>query len=452
MKIIIVGCGKVGVTLAQQLSQENHDVTLIDRDEKRLSAATERADVMGVLGNGAMFQVQMEAGVRSADLMIATTESDEMNLLCCMIARKAGNYCHTIARVRDPEYIADVNYIKEELNLAMVINPELAAAQEVARLLKFPSAIKIEPFAKGRIELLKFAIPEGSVLAGLSVMDVVTRLRANVLICTVERGKSVTIPDGKFMLQSLDKVSFIASHHDAMAFFEQAGIVNNMVRSIMIVGGGRIAYYIAKALQGTKMRIKIIEMNRDRCKELSELLPKVVVINGDASDQQLLLEEGIEQTEAFAAVTGLDEENIMLSLYAGSRSHAKLITKVTKISFEDVVNSLNLGSILCPKQVIADNILRYVRAMQNSYDSEMETLYKIVAGKAEALEFRVREPSEVTDVPLEKLQLKRNLIVAAIIRNNQKITPRGQDEIRVGDKVIIVTTHMGLNKLNDILL
>ena len=451
MKIIIVGCGKVGTTLAEQLNRENHDITLIDCDSEALQSISDSTDVMSVTGNGAVYQVQMEAGIKEADLLIATTNSDELNMLCCLIAKKAGN-CHTIARIRNPEYSAEINYIREELNLSLAINPELAAAREIARLLRFPNAIKIELFAKGRTELLKFLIPKDSILDRMKVMDVVSRLKSNVLICAVERGDNVVIPDGNFEMKGGDKISFIAPHAECADFFRKAGIENNTVNSAMFVGGGKLTVYLAKALADTKIKIKIIEQDEERCRILSELLPHAMIIHGDGSDQKLLLEEGIRQTEAFASLTGFDEENILLSLYAASQSRAKLITKVNKIAFENVINALNLGSVIYPKMLTADIILQYVRAMQNSMGSNIETLYKIVADKAEALEFRVRGDSPVLGIPLEKLRTRNNLLVACINRNGRIIMPRGKDTLEAGDTVIIVTTHTGLNDLKDILM
>ena len=451
MNIIIVGCGKVGTTLAEQLNRENHDITLIDCDSEALQSISDSTDVMSVTGNGAVYQVQMEAGIKEADLLIATTNSDELNMLCCLIAKKAGN-CHTIARIRNPEYSAEINYIREELNLSLAINPELAAAREIARLLRFPNAIKIELFAKGRTELLKFLIPKDSILDRMKVMDVVSRLKSNVLICAVERGDDVVIPDGNFEMKGGDKISFIAPHAECADFFRKAGIENNTVNSAMFVGGGKLTVYLAKALADTKIKIKIIEQDEERCRILSELLPHAMIIHGDGSDQKLLLEEGIRQTEAFASLTGFDEENILLSLYAASQSRAKLITKVNKIAFENVINALNLGSVIYPKMLTADIILQYVRAMQNSMGSNIETLYKIVADKAEALEFRVRGDSPVLGIPLEKLRTRNNLLVACINRNGRIIMPRGKDTLEAGDTVIIVTTHTGLNDLKDILM
>lgn len=450
MKIIIVGCGKVGATLAEQLNNEHHDIMLIDKSADVINSITERIDVMGVVGNGAVYKVQMEAGIQETDLLIATTNSDELNMLCCLIAKKAGD-CHTIARIRNPEYHSEINYIREELGLSLAINPEMAAAMEIARLLRFPSAIKIDTFAKGRIEILKFLVPDHSILNNMRVREVLSKLHCNVLICAIEHGSEVIIPSGESVMMAGDKISFIASPAEANEFFKQAGIDNNTIWTVMMVGGGKITYYVAKLLESTKINVKILEQNMERCNELSELLPKAMVIHGDASDQELLLQEGIGQIDAFASLTGFDEENIMLSLYAASQSKAKLITKVNRIAFENVIDSMNLGSVIYPKLITSETILQYVRAMQNSMGSNVETLYKIVADRAEALEFRVANEPSIVGIPLEKLELKNNLLVAFINRKGQFISPRGKDTLEEGDRVIVVTTVTGLNDLKDIL-
>lgn len=450
MKIIIVGCGKVGITIAEELCREGHDITVIDQTSDVVESLTNSIDVMGVVGNGAVYQVQMEAGIQDADLLIATTNSDELNMLCCLIAKKAGD-CHTIARIRNPEYAAEVNFIREELNLSLSINPELASAREIARLLKFPSAIKVDTFAKGRVEILKFQIPESSVLHNMKIYEVKSKTKCDVLMCAVERGEDVIIPNGSFELHSGDKVSFIAAPMEANRFFNEVGIENNSAKSIMLVGGGKITYYLAKILEETPIKMTIIDKDMERCRFLSEEFPKAMIIHGDASDEQLLLEEGIREMDAFASMTGLDEENIILSLYAGSQTKGKLITKVNRTSFEKVINNMNLGSVIHPKLITADLIIQYVRAMQNSVGSNVETLYKIVANRAEALEFRVKEDSPVIGIPLEKMSLKSNLLVACINRNGKIITPRGKDTMEAGDTVIIVTTKTGLNDLKDIL-
>ncbi len=449
MKIIVVGCGKVGATIAAELYQEGHDITVIDQDHEVLKTITESIDVMSVEGNGAIYKVQMEADIKNADLLIATTNSDELNILCCLIAKKAGN-CHTIARIRNPEYAEEVSHIREELNLSLAINPELAAAREIARLLQFPSAIKIDTFAKGRVEIMKFQIPQHSILHNMKVYEVMPKTRCKVLMCVVERGDQVVIPNGNFQLCSGDRVSFIGSPSESNKFFREVGIVNNSAKSVMMIGGSKITYYLAKMLEDSPIKITIIERKQENCDFLSKELTHAMIIYGDASDQQLLMEEGLRQTEAFAALTGFDEENIMLSLYAARQTKAKLITKVNRISFEEVINSLDLGSVINPKLITADLILQYVRAMQNSLGSNVETLYKL-SNHVEALEFRVGKDFPMAGVPLEKMSLKPNLIVACINRNGRIITPGGKDTIEAKDTVIIVTTNTGLNDLKDIL-
>lgn len=450
MKIIIVGCGKVGCTIAEQLDQEGHNITLIDTNPDILEKMSNTLDVIGVIGNGASYNVQMEAGVVKADLLIAVTSSDELNLLCCLIAKKAGNV-HTIARVRNPVYREEINFIKEELGLSMVINPEEATASEIARLLRFPSAITIDTFAKGRVELLKFEITHESVLHNMMIADISTKLHCDILICAIERNEEVIIPSGNFILREKDKVTIVASSKNSSEFFKKIGLLNQRIKNVILIGGGKISFYLAKALLTMGMSVKIIEQSKERCEYLSTLLPEAMLINGDGTDQTLLLEEGIEYTDAIASLTNYDEENIMLSLYAKSKTKAKLITKVNRLTFENIINGLPIGSIIYPKFITAERILQYVRAMQNSLGSNIETLYRIVNNKVEALEFRVRQNSPVVGIPLEKLKLKDNLLVTCINRNGRIITPKGHDTINIGDTVIVVTTNTGLNDLKDIL-
>ncbi len=451
MKIIIVGCGKVGSTLAEHLYQEGHDITIIDRHWEKLKYLSDRIDVLGVEGNGASIATQREAGVKNSDILIATTNSDELNLLCCLIAKKAGN-CQTIARIRDPEYYNEMRYIRDELNLSMVINPEQAAAAEIARIIKFPSAIKVDHFARGRVELIKINIPEGSMLDGLKLTDMESKLRCKVLICTVERGDDLFIPHGDFQLMAGDVVSFIAPHSVALAFFKAADTnTSGAVKSIMIIGGGMMSYYVAKRLEETKISVKIIEQDFARCQSLSEMLPQAVIINGDGTDKQLLDEEGIGVVDAVGNFTGIDEENILLSLDEIEMSKAKLLTKINRITFEDVIAGLNIGSIINPNSITSDNIVRFVRALNNSKGSNVETLYKMAKGRAEALEFRVKDDSKVVGKPLMELNLRPNIIIACITKGNKVITPNGQSVIEKGDSVVIVSTERGLNDLEDIL-
>lgn len=450
MKIIIVGCGKIGTTLAEQLSSEHHDLVVIDTNPQKIQQLSESIDVMGIVDNGASINVLSDAGIEDAHLLIAVTGSDELNLLCCVIAKKVSK-CHTIARVRNPLYNKERNFIRKSLGITMIINPELASAIEISRLLRFPSAIELDTFAKGRVELLKFKLLPEFRLSGMSVMEIVDKLRCNVLICGVERGEEVFIPSGNFILQDNDLISIMASPKNSASFFKKVGIHTHQVKNALIVGGGTLGYYLAALLIDLKIKVRIVENNQERCQQLSELLPEATVICGDGTDKKLLLQEGLTQTESFITLTNMDEENIFLSLFAKKNSKAKLITKVNRIAFDDIIDGLDIGSVIYPKYITADYILQYVRAMENSLSSNVETLYHILDNQAEALEFSVKEASSVTDIPLSQLDLKENLLIACINRNGSIQIPRGQDTIQVGDTVIIVTSVKGLRDLKDIL-
>lgn len=445
MNIIIAGCGKVGRALAEQLSREKHDITVIDRKPEAIQQITNIADVRGVVGNGASFEIQMDAGIDTADLMIAVTDADEVNLLCCLIAKKAGG-CQTIARVRNPVYHHEIHHIKDDLGLSMVINPEWAAAMEMARLLRFPSAIDIDTFANGRIELLRFQLEEQNPLCNNKIKDLHMLSRCEVLICIVERGNEVLIPSGEVELKAGDMISVVASPVNASRFFKTIGIETNQVKNTMIIGGGKISFYLAKRLLEMGIQVKIIEKDRDACERLCEILPKAMIINGDGTDRELLAEEGLAKAEGFAALTNMDEENVMLALYAKSMSKAKKITKINRNTFDTIISSLNIGSLIYPKHITSETILQYVRAMQNSIGSNVETLYRLVDGNAEALEFVIKGKSEVTDIPLQELQLKPHILVCAINRKGKIIIPKGQDCIQEGDSVVIITTDCGAYK------
>ena len=450
MKCIIIGCGKVGITLAEQLCQENHDVVIMDASAKRMQDIPENIDAMRIVGNGASIQAQMEAGVNEADILIAVTGSDELNLLCCLIAKKAGK-CSTIARVRNPVYSKEINFIKERLGVSMTINPELTAATEIARLLRFPSAIKIDTFAKGRVELLKFKIRPQFKLDQLAVSALQNTLKSNILVAAVEREDNVYIPNGDFILKDGDLVSIIASPQNAANFFQTIGLKTNQVRNCMIVGGGTIAFYLAKELLSMKIPVRIVEKDPARCELLSQDLPHATIICGDGTDRKLLLEEGLCTAEGFVSLTNMDEENLMLALFAKDQSSAKLVTKVNRLAFDEIIERLDIGSVVYPKYLTADYILQYVRAMQNTIGSNVETLYQILDDRAEALEFAIHEESPVTDTPLMELNLKDNLLIGCIHRRERVFIPRGHDSIQVGDTVIIVTTQVGLQDIRDIL-
>ena len=450
MKIIIIGCGKVGYALAEGLTDENHDVTIIDSSAERLQGVTEELDAMQIVGNGSSINTLMEAGIADTDLLIAVTGSDELNLLCCLIAKKQWD-CHTIARVRNPIYNKEIDLIKESLGISMIINPELAASAEIARLLRFPSAIKIDTFAKGRVELLKFRIRPEFHLDQVSIAELPRHAKCDILVAGIERGEDAHIPNGNFVMQNGDLLSIIASPKNAAAFFRNIGLATNQVKNCMIIGGGTIAMYLARLLLDMKIRVAIIDKSLQRCQELSEHLPDAVIIHGDGTNRKLLMEENLEGAEAFVALTNMDEENIMLSLFAREHSKAKLITKVNRMSFDNILDQLDLGSIIYPKYITADYILRYIRAMQNSIGSNVETLCHILDGKAEALEFCILENSPVVGIPLKDMQLKSNLLLGCIHRKGKVIIPRGNDTINVGDTVIVVTTQKGLDDIQDIL-
>lgn len=450
MKIIVAGCGKVGKTIVEQLCNEGHDISVIDQSEAVVARITDNFDVLGLAGNAASYSVQMEAGVADADLMIAATDSDELNLLCCLIARKAGG-CRTIARVRNPDYNSEINVIKEELGLSMAVNPEFAAATEAARILQFPSAIRIETFAKSRVQIIKFRIPKGSPIDGVSLINLYSVIKTEVLVCTVERGEEVIIPSGQFVIREGDVIGIVAPTENTRIFVEKAGLSTRKVRDAMIVGGGKIAYYLAKHLIDSGIRVKIIEINEERCEELSDLLPKAVIINADAADQEVLLEEGIKNCESFITLTGMDEENLILSLFAQNCSKAKVITKVNRIAFDELIRTMQLGTLLNPRTITAEYIVRYVRAMQNSIGSNIMALTYIIKGKVEALEFLIQKGSPVIGLPLAALKLKKKVLIACINHGGEIEVPNGLSQIAEGDTVVVVTSHIGFKDISDIL-
>jgi len=450
MQIIIVGCGNVGRTLAEQLSKEGHNITVVDERQEKVEYISNTYDIMGIIGNGASFETQMEAGVNEADLLIAVTGSDELNLLCCLIAKKAGN-CHTIARVTNPVYSREINFIKEELGLSMIINSKFATAMEMARILKFPSALKIDTFTKGRVELIKFRIEENSVLCDLKLKDIKGKLKCDVLICVVERGEDVMIPDGNFELKAGDEITIAGTPPKNIAFFKKMKMATTRAKTVIIVGGGETSYYLATQLIDMGIQVKIIEKNLDRCEELSELLPAAMIIHGDGTDKELLLEEGLTTTEAFVTMTDFDEENIMLALFAKSLSKAKLITNVHRVSYDEIIDELEIGSVIYPKYITAESIIRYVRAMHKSIGSNIETLYQMNDNRVEALEFLIKSDCPLVGIPLQDISLKPNVLICSIIHKGTITTAVGQSVIQAGDTVVLVTTTKGFHDIRDIL-
>lgn len=451
MKIIIIGCGKVGFALAEELTAEKHEVTIIDSSANRLQEVEDDLDALQIVGNGSSIATLSEADVENTDLLIAVTGSDELNLLCCLIGKKLGN-CQTVARVRNPMYNRELGFIKESLGISMIINPEMAAASEIARLLRFPSAIKIDTFAKGRIELLKFRLKPEFHLDQISIAELPQKAHCDILVSGIERGEEAYIPNGDFVLQNGDLVTIIASPKNAATFFKNIGFKTDQVKNCIIVGGGTIAIYLARLLLESKIKVVIIEKSQERCQKLAEVLPEAMIVNGDGTNKRLLLEENLENAEAFVTLTNMDEENILLALFARENSKAKLVTKVNRISFDHILDKLDLGSIIYPKYITTDYILQYTRAKVNSIGSNVETLYHILDNKAEALEFIVKDNAQIVGIPLKSLKLKSNLLIGCIHRKGEVIIPRGNDCMKVGDSVIVVTTQRGLDDIQDILM
>lgn len=449
LNIIIVGCGVVGTALVEQLVLENHDITVVDTSPQKVQKITDMYDVMGVVGNGASFSVQKDAGIIDADLIIAVTDSDELNLLCCTVASRVG-HCATIAKVRNPEYSHELNHIKDKLGLAMIVNPEYEASREIYKILCLPTALEVTSFAHGKADLVKIRIPHGNILDGMTLAQL-GKSTNDVLICGVERDKQIYIPTGDFELKAGDMISFVAPAKKVSDFFKHIGFKTNKVKNTMIIGGGDAGYYLAKRLSDNGIDVCLIDKDKERCEEIATLLPKVVVINGNGVDEDLLTEEGIQSAESFVTLTGSDEENILLTVHAKQFSNAKLVTKINKIRFKDAINNLDIGSVIYPRYITSEAIIAYVRAKNASKGSNVETLYHLFDHRVEAVEFKIDKESKVTSTPIMKLKLKDNLLICFIFRRGKVIIPSGQDCILPGDSVMIVTTHTGFNDISNIL-
>lgn len=450
-RIIVVGAGKVGKTITRRLTDEGHNLVVIDRSESKLEELSNQCDCMLLTGSGASHQTLEEAGITESDLMIAVTDSDELNLLCCTIAKQFNPDISTIARVRNPDYGNEIPYLMNRLAIDRIINPEFEAAVDAARLLFLPAAISINSFAHGTAEIVKIEIPEGSILDENSIAYLGKNITNDLVIVGVERDGELTIPNGDFVLKSGDVISFVSSRKVCIQFLKKIGFNSRSVHNTMIIGGGKSAYYLADQLLKSGIYVKIIEKSYARCEELSVLLPKAMVIHGDGTESGVLEEAGIATTDALVALTGIDEENIMLTLHAKQVSKAKVVTKINRITFTKVINNLNLGSVIYPKYITAENIITYVRAKQASIGSNVETMYQLQDGQAEAIEFKVKDTPSINGIPLKDLKLRPGVIVSFIIHDGQLIIPTGTDCISEGDNVMIVTSHKGFTDLTDIL-
>jgi len=453
MKIIISGCGKVGEILIKNLTQEGHDVVAIDNDSNVLQDIINNYDVMCVCGNTADYDTLNDADVKSAQMFIAITNSDELNMLSCLIAKRLGVE-HTIARIRNPEYNDNGEgfaFLKQQLDISLAINPELLAAQELLTVLKFPSAVNIETFARRRFEMVEIILKSDSALDGMSLIDVRKKFSGNFLVCVVRRGDSVIIPDGNFILKAGDKIGLTAAPNEVQKLLKSLSILKKQARNVMILGASRTTYYLSKLLLSSGNTVKIIDKEKAKCDEFSRLLPDATVILGDCARQDVLKEEGLSSIDAFVALTGIDEENILISSYASSQNVPKVITKVNRPELALMAEKLGLDTIVSPKEITSDAIVRYARALQNSVGSKMETLYKIMDGKAEALEFIVEDGFKWENIPLRDLKIKKNIIVSGILRGKKAIIPSGDDCILSGDRVIIIATSSQIETLSDII-
>lgn len=449
MKIVIIGLGTIGYNILKSIDRVSHTITVIDQDKEKIESVIEHYDVFGVVGNGACREIQQEAEVGYADLVIVLTKSDELNILACLVAKNIGAK-NTIARVRNPEYRSQIMDMKESLGISMIVNPEMDTAREIFNLISLPSIAQIERFAKGRALLVEIEIEDKNVLIGETLISLGKKLKTKVLICAVQRGSEVIIPSGNFAIEKGDRIYFTADANSLGAFLNEINLVRSPLRRVMIVGGDKIGFYLADQLSDKGYKIKLIEHDKSRAEELATLLPKVTVLEGNGTQHDLLIEEGIEAMDAFVALTNIDEENMIVSMFANKMKVRKTITQIQNDSLYAMLDELAIKNNVSPTNIVANRILSYVRALDNSRGSNVLTLYRLVNNQVEALEFAVRTQSKLLGKPLKELTLKSNCLIACIIRGEQVIIPNGSSTIEVGDNVVVVTTHKNFDDLADI--
>lgn len=450
MKIVIVGDGKVGSTLAERLSNENHDVAVIDNNPDVIKTTSNNNDIIGIVGNGAVYTVQQEAGVEQADLLVAATSSDERNIMCAIIAKKLGAKS-TIARVRTPEYYSQLDLLKEDLGLSLYINPEYTAAAEMSRIIRCPAAVKMNTIARGKAEMLTLTLPADNKLVGLSLSKIQSKYGSDFLICAIQRKDKIIVPDGNEVLEAGDRFSVVGSPIDVAALLAQVGLLKNRLKNVMIAGGGRIAYYLSKHLIKMGLKVKIVEKNINKCKKLCVDLPDAEILCGDANDHDFLLEEGLSSMDAFVSLTGMDEHNIMMSLYAKTHDIPRVITKVNSVDFHSLLGTLGLDTVVSPKLLTADSIVSYVRGLHNSEGSAMETMYNLFDGRLELLDFHITANPHFIDVPLKDLTLIRQTLIVCIVRDGKVIIPNGDTTIQTEDNVIFLTQSQNIDRIDDII-
>lgn len=449
MKIVIIGLGTIGKTILKSLSGEGHTVTIIDEDKRKIEELIEKYDALGIVGNGASMDIQNEASVEAADLVIVLTQSDELNILACLVAKKVGAK-NTIARVRNPDYRKQISVMKDDLGIAMIVNPEQETANEIFNIINLPSVSQIEHFAKGRVSLVEIVVEKGCSLIGESLISIGKKLTTKVLICAVQRGDEVIIPAGNFKIEEGDRIHFTANAKSLGDFLSEANLVKSPFKNIMIVGGGRIGYYLADSLSKKKYTVKLIENDSENAEVLAELLPRATVICGNGTQHDVLIEEGIEAMDAFVALTDIDEENMIVSMFANKKKVKKSITQIKSDDLYGMLDELGIHNNVSPKHIVASRIISYIRALANTRGSNVLTLYQLVNNQVEALEFSARKQENIYDKPLKELNIKKNCLIACIIRKNEVIIPDGNSEIKLGDNVVVVTTHKNFDDLTDV--
>ncbi len=451
MKVIVSGCGKIGTAIVESLLKEKHDIKVIDIDRSVIEKITNRYDVLGFCGNGASYDVLREAGADKCDLFISVTASDEFNMLSCFVAKKTGAK-NTVARVRNSEYNnKSFEFVKNELGLNVAINPELLTAQTIFNILELPSATSIEVFSANETEMIELTLKENCKALGVPLYELRKKHYCNFLICLVSRQDEVYIPNGSFTLQAGDKIGVFASKADIGKLLKVFGLEHKPIKSVMIIGASKTAHYLSKLLTDAKTSVKLIEINKEKCESFSKDNDKVSVINGDGMSQDLLLEEGIAEADAFVALTGKDEQNVLMSVYSQSKNVQKTLTKINRDEMLATSKSLGIETVITSKNLVANVLVRYARALENSKESKIETLYSLLSGKAEATEFKVLYDFKYTNIPLKELKIKKDVLIAGIIRNRETIIPCGEDVIVEGDKVIVITAGLSLVDLSDII-
>ena len=450
MKILIIGCGKIGKYLASTLSKEKYNVTVIDKNNSLLEKLNNNLDIITIQGNALTIDTLMSADIKNTDIVISVMKNDEDNILCSILAKNLGAK-DTIARVRNPEYIKSINYMKDNLGISMCINPELLTAKSISSTLRFSDNIKSSFLSKGKIELIEFKLKDKSPIINVALKNLKNKIKSNIIVVAVERNNKIIVPNGDFKFNLNDKVIITSTPKNINLFLKEIKKNNLKIKNVMIVGGSKISYYLSKSLIENNIKVKIIDNNIDKCMELSEILDKALIINGDASDKNLLIEEGIENVDAFVATTGIDEENVVLSMFANSIKVPKVITKINHLTFSEIMDSVGIESIFTPHVVATNQILRFIRAKENSLGGNMETLIRTMDDKLEIMEFLINEDFKMIGKDLKNIRFKDNLIVISINRKNNIIFPTGNDTLEVNDKIIVATSTLGIKGLNNIL-